>query len=122
MNYPTYDYTFESYQNEVRRTMAGHSEPEDVQLAIFTLGLAGESGEVADLVKKWIGHGKPRDFVALQKELGDILWYIGAVADKCGLNLESIAKTNIDKLDARYPNGFNHVDANKRRDVEENEE
>lgn len=71
------------------------------------LGLAGESGEFADAVKKQIYH--PHCDVGameLAMELGDILWYLALAADALGYDLEFIAAQNLDKLSKRYPAGF----------------
>jgi len=70
--------TLDEYQTAARRTLEGGAERSDLRLAILALGVAGEAGEVVDLVKKWIGHNKSRDISAIQKELGDVLWYIAA--------------------------------------------
>lgn len=54
MSYPSYDYTFESYQEEAKRTIGHADENEndsDKLLAVSALGVAGEAGEVADLIK-----------------------------------------------------------------------
>lgn len=78
-------------------------------LAVWTLGLAGESGEVADLVKKLLGHGHPIDDAArakLRKEIGDVLWYVAKLSHHLDFSLDEIAQENIDKLRARYPEGF----------------
>lgn len=70
------------------------------------LGLAGEGGEVADQLKKNRFQGHPLDFQHLAKELGDICWYIAETATAIGYDLETIMQMNIDKLKARYPEGF----------------
>lgn len=75
-------------------------------LACAALGLSGESGEVADIIKKYLYHGHALDKTKLKSELGDILWYIHLMADTLGLTLEEIQKYNIDKLRQRYPEGF----------------
>ncbi len=71
-----------------------------------TLGLAGEAGEVANIVKKI-----QRDFggeitdeirAKLKDELGDVLWYISACADELGLSLKEIAEFNVEKLSKRH--------------------
>jgi NTP pyrophosphatase (non-canonical NTP hydrolase) len=67
-----------------------------------TLGLVGESGEVAEKVKKLIRDEKGvvnEEFKAnIKKELGDVLWYITALSLEIGFSLESIAEANISKL------------------------
>lgn len=70
------------------------------------LGLAGESGEVADLLKKNRMQGHPLDFVHVAKELGDICWYVAETASAIGYDLETILQMNVEKLKARYPEGF----------------
>lgn len=70
------------------------------------LGLAGESGEVADIVKKSVMQGHKMDFEHIAKELGDIMWYIAETASAIGYDMETIMQMNIDKLMKRYPEGF----------------
>jgi NTP pyrophosphatase (non-canonical NTP hydrolase) len=73
---------------------------------IWSLGLAGESGEFVDLMKKHFGHGKPLDRDQVKKELGDVLWYVANLARSFGYTLSNVAQGNIDKLKVRYPDGF----------------
>ena len=70
------------------------------------LGLPGEAGEVADMVKKAYFQGHELDKTHLAKELGDIAWYLALAADAIGYDLETIFKMNIDKLADRYPAGY----------------
>lgn len=73
------------------------------------LGLPGESGEVADKIKKVMrdqnGQITPTDKLLLGKELGDVLWYLESTARYLGLDLESLAQGNIDKLESRLERG-----------------
>lgn len=78
------------------------------------LGLTGEAGEVADLIKKGIFHQKGIDLEHLQKELGDVMWYIALICNSCGLDMDCVMETNIRKLEARYPEGFDTYRANHR--------
>ena len=88
--------------------------PADFQGAIYALGLTGEAGEVADLLKKHYGHGHPLDKDKLAKELGDTMWYISVLASHFDLSLDSIMEGNIAKLKARYPEGFSeHASINR---------
>jgi NTP pyrophosphatase (non-canonical NTP hydrolase) len=68
------------------------------------LGLAGEAGEVAEKIKKWIRDGN-LDRDAIAKELGDVLWYIAAMATDLDLDLDRIADMNIQKLADREMRG-----------------
>lgn len=108
--------TFDEYQKEAIRT-ANMNLPDEMKLATFALGLGGEAGEVQDMLKKHLGHGHPLDKTKLAKELGDVLWYIAALADANGLHIEGIAAQNILKLRARYPQGFSTQDSLNRKDT-----
>lgn len=70
------------------------------------LGLSGEVGEFNDMVKKWIFHEKPMDADHAKKELGDVLWYVAMICESFGWDMDEIMSMNIDKLKARYPEGF----------------
>lgn len=70
------------------------------------LGLAGETGECADLVKKHYYQDGRAIETALFDELGDVLWYISETASAMGFSLEAIALHNVEKLKRRYPEGF----------------
>ncbi len=70
------------------------------------MGLCGESGEAIDLVKKYLMQGHDLDKAHLAKELGDVAWYLAETATAIGYDLETILQANIDKLKARYPDGF----------------
>jgi NTP pyrophosphatase (non-canonical NTP hydrolase) len=79
-------------------------------------GLAGESGEVVDEIKKVIFHGHFADRDRFKKELGDVLWYLTDIATTLGLTLSEIAEHNIEKLEKRYPNGFSSEDSINREE------
>ena len=70
------------------------------------MGLCGESGETIDIVKKWLAQGHELEKEKLKKELGDVAWYLAETAYALGFDLESVLQGNIDKLSARYPEGF----------------
>lgn len=70
------------------------------------LGLNGEAGECADMLKKQKFQGHTFDREHFAKELGDALWYIAVGAYALGYDLDEIAQMNIDKLWKRYPDGF----------------
>lgn len=69
-------------------------------------GLMGLNGEAIDLMKKVLFQGHEFDREHMAKELGDIAWYLAVSADAIGYDLESILQMNVDKLRARYPDGF----------------
>jgi len=70
------------------------------------LGLNGESGECADILKKVRFQGHTFDKEHFAKELGDCAWYLAVGAYAIGYTLNDIFQQNIDKLNARYPDGF----------------
>lgn len=71
------------------------------------LGLTGEAGEVADLVKKANYQGHILDKDAVMKELGDVAWYIALACQALGVTMQEVLQMNVDKLRKRYPDGFN---------------
>ncbi len=94
------------YQMMAART-AYSKDGQRIALAIAGLGLAGEAGECVELIKKHLAHGKPLDKEALILELGDVCWYVNAVCMHLGVTFEHVFDKNIEKLQKRYPNGFN---------------
>jgi NTP pyrophosphatase (non-canonical NTP hydrolase) len=70
------------------------------------MGLCGESGEAIDLVKKHLHQGHELDKEKLAKELGDIAWYLAETAWALDIPLEQILRENLEKLQKRYPDGF----------------
>lgn len=70
------------------------------------LGICGEGGEIADMIKKSEFQGHELDHEKVKKELGDVCWYIALAAEALETDLETILKMNVDKLKKRYPEGF----------------
>ena len=95
---------FEDYQSEASQTALYPRRMENLEYP--TLGLAGEAGEVANIVKKiQRDHGGVVNDdirLKLKEELGDVLWYISACADELGLTLSEIAEFNVLKLAKRH--------------------
>lgn len=98
--------TMNDYQGFALSTWSPTPGAPDADLAYLTLGLVGETGEVAEHIKKHLRHGKPLDRAELKKELGDAQWYIAVLSHELGFKLEDVAADNILKLRARYPQGF----------------
>lgn len=78
------------------------------------LGLSGEVGEFNDLIKKWIFHEKRIDLDHAKKELGDVMWYIAMICESFAWDMDEIMQLNVDKLKARYPEGFDPDKSNNR--------
>ncbi len=83
------------------------------------IGISAEGGEFAEIVKKSIFQGKPMDDDAqyhMKRELGDIMWYITQACIALGISLEDVLSTNIQKLEARYPDGFEAFRSENRKE------
>ena len=105
MGYPSHDLTLEQYQRRALETAIYPGRvPSPLDYTI--LGLVGEAGEVADKRKKQLRDGVagPGD-AALVAELGDVLWYVAAIARELGVSLEDVAEGNLRKLEARAHRG-----------------
>ena len=98
--------TINEYQTAALRTAQTDKLSARELLLNSALGLCGESGEVADLLKKYHFQGHNLDLDHVAKELGDIAWYLAVGAYSIGYDLETILQMNVDKLKARYPDGF----------------
>jgi len=99
--------TFDEYQEQSKGTAQYSSFiPPWVYLA---LGLAGESGEVVDKLKKVVrnkdGVFSPEDKLEIQKEIGDVLWYVSQLCEQLGFSLDEVARLNRAKLEDRKSRG-----------------
>ena len=93
------------YQKLAMTTLNKDLSKKDV-LINAVMGLCGESGEAIDIVKKHLHQGHELDKEKLVKELGDIAWYLAEAAYALDIELSSVLEKNINKLKARYPEGF----------------
>ncbi len=107
--------TFADY--EARARFEENYAPDGIDIRYGALALAGEAGELANVVKKaWWSQGNTRDddvglapleldadtTSRIADEAGDVLWYLAAICDACGVTLEDIARLNIAKVQTRY--------------------
>lgn len=79
------------------------------ELITAQAGLAAETGEFGEVVKKILFQGKPlteENIFHMKRELGDICWYLAVACAALGTSLEEILLMNVEKLSARYPAGF----------------
>jgi NTP pyrophosphatase (non-canonical NTP hydrolase) len=119
-------YEFNSYQRWTRTTAvynksnSGRNSQPISPLVYCVLGLNGESGEVAEVVKKFHRDHEPvtdmPDEVRMKliKELGDVLWYLARTADEIGIDLSEIAASNVEKLEDRRQHGKIHGSGDNR--------
>ena len=87
------------------RTYAGTGTQVD-KLTLGALGLAGESGEVVERVKKMLYQGHRLDTLGLLEEIGDVLWYITLLCNAVEVTLDDDLDLNVRKLRELYQHGF----------------
>lgn len=99
---------FDEYQKEAIKT-ALNQDTEFLTLMYRTLGLVGEAGEVAEKVKKILrdkgGEVSQADKQEIIKEMGDVLWYLQALADYLDVPLSEVAQVNLAKIQSRKSRG-----------------
>jgi NTP pyrophosphatase (non-canonical NTP hydrolase) len=96
---------FTDYQRAAAQT-AGEFSEDRWEKAAWSMGLAGESGELVDLIKKELFHNVTASRRNVESEAGDVLWYLANLCYIYGIDLQRVAENNLAKLRARYPNGF----------------
>ena len=108
--------TFNDYQKKSRTTAR---YPDAGNNFVYpTLGLSGEAGEVAEKIKKVLrdegGEVSDEKRREIEKELGDVLWYISQIATELNLSLDNIARNNLEKLLSRAERGVLHGSGDNR--------
>lgn len=100
-------YQFDLYQYSADETAIYPNKGDNLYYP--ALGLAGEAGEVCEKVKKIYrdqkGHMTEENAREISKELGDVLWYVSALACEINISLSVIAEENLDKLRSRQQRG-----------------
>jgi len=89
------------------------------RLITAALGISAEGGEFTEIVKKCIFQGKPMDehtIFHMKRELGDVMWYIAQACIALDSSFEEIIYMNTEKLESRYPNGFDAFRSNNRKE------
>lgn len=97
----------EHYQKDAAKTFKDHVPLDAYQARMlnWAIGLSGETGEVSELLKHHIFADEALNKMELAKEIGDILWYLSAIAQTTGLHMTDIAELNLAKLNHRYYTG-----------------
>ncbi len=108
--------TFDEYQKQSRKTA---KYPDAGKNFVYpVLGLTGESGEVAEKIKKVLrdkrGLIDEETRREIKKELGDVLWYLTQIGSELGISLEDIANENLKKLFSRKDRGVLSGDGDNR--------
>jgi NTP pyrophosphatase (non-canonical NTP hydrolase) len=103
--------SLKEYQEFCKLTAKKFDVPEH-EIFSWGLGISGEAGDVAGCIKKTFFHGNDQKH-GIRENIGDTLWYAAMICNYFGWNLQDILNENLDKLKARYPNGFNIEDASR---------
>ena len=96
-----------------------HTETEWSQLLTASIGMQAESGEFSEIIKKIIFQGKEfneAERFHLNRELGDVLWYWVQGCTALGYTPQQVMEENINKLESRYPNGFEAIRSEVRKE------
>ena len=100
---------FDEYEKLARRTALISDENPELQLYDLGLGVAGETGELAEKLKKMIRDDgsklseERREM--MKKEIGDVLWYLSQLSRVLGFRFSEAAEANIKKLEDRVARG-----------------
>jgi len=82
-----------------------------------SIGMASEAGEFSDIIKKIVFQGKEvneETIRHLKLEIGDVMWYIAQACMALNVSLEEVIRMNIEKLEKRYPGGFDKIKSNNK--------
>lgn len=119
-----------NYREEVLKNCPAFTETSlSHKLSLGGLGVAGEAGEIADIIKKLIHHRSKgqeiwgvynKKWDDLVKEMGDVYWYLEYLGATLGISTEDIMKKNIEKLKKRHPEGW--TPESQRAKADENQE
>ena len=106
--------TGNEYQYLASRTINGRLDEWELELHALH-GMVGEIGELHSIYQKeYQGHDV--DLEHIEKELGDLLWFIAEYCTACEFKLDDVMQKNIDKLKARYPEGFEYEKSLNRKE------
>ena len=103
------------YQEKALRTINVRLTKKE-QLSNLCMGLAGESGEVVDYIKKCMYHNHKLYKQKVIEELGDLMWYLTNIATFLQIPMDIILNENIKKLEERYPDGFSELNSINRKE------
>ena len=107
--------TFNEFVDCAKRTINYNlTNSEKLHHALF--GISGECGEISSIFQKML-QGHPYSEEQLRGQIGDLLWFVSELCFVIGIELDDVAKENVEKLKKRYPNGFSEKDSIARVDV-----
>ena len=111
---------FNTYQKRMIPLYKEHTElsAEQSRMLNWVVGLSGETGEVAEVIKHHIWSGEDLNKMSLAKELGDVLWYLSAIAESAGIDMNAVADLNQAKLFHRHGEQYSQEGAQHRHERE----
>lgn len=99
---------FDEYQKQAQQTVINNKDPL-MDKTIWVLGVSGEAGEIVEKWKKIVayenGEITATKKAELAKEMGDVLWYVAALAGSLDISLQEVAEANIKKVLSRKQRG-----------------
>jgi NTP pyrophosphatase (non-canonical NTP hydrolase) len=95
---------------ELCKLTAKKFETKELEILSWVLGISGEAGDVDSCIKKTVSH-KNDQKEGIKENIGDTLWYMAMICNYYGWSLHEILSENLEKLKARYPQGFTEKDA-----------
>ena len=99
---------FDEYQKQAQGSVINHEDPL-MDKTIWVLGIGGEAGEIVEKWKKIVAYENgslgEENKAELAKEMGDVLWYLAALAESLGISLQEVAEANIEKVMSRKTRG-----------------
>ena len=98
---------------EFCKTTAKRFETPEFEIATWGLGIAGEAGDVASCIKKTFAHKNDVGIEGIKENIGDTLWYAAMICNFFKWDMQDILEANVNKLKARYPQGFTEKDAQR---------
>ena len=104
------------YQKLAHRTRNNELTTKD-RILEGCIGACGEVGEISEHLKKYFYQGHDLNTEHVKNEMGDALWYMSQLADELGFTLDEVLIINIQKLNDRYPNGFEKEKSINRKEV-----
>lgn len=114
---------FSEYQEEAKKTIQKYNADETSNIVIPYLGIIGEAGSVVSELKKRLRDGNSYSNFKnkLKEELGDVLWYVSAIASQNDISLEDIAKENVSKIIDRFTEDSQAIYTNYDKDYPDEE-
>lgn len=108
--------SFKQFQQKVIETYR-QSLPKtrEEKARFFSIGLLKEIGEVSEVFGEYIVNNSNLDINKIQEKLGDTLWYLTAISETYGIDIDTVARQNVQKTKSRYnKNGIAQVSSGER--------